>query len=122
MEKKSSEMQTELDKAQTQLRESWGKLRDARKENSESRKQHRKELSDARESISRMEKELAEFRDKAPKIVDMDDVNATLISSPPGPNGNNKCSLEAVLLDNQADNNRVLKKIKKEKDDTARQL
>jgi hypothetical protein len=62
-----------------------------------------------------MEKELAEFREKAPEIVDVDDVNATLVCTPPGSNGNNKRSMEACLLDSQAANNSVLKKVKKEK-------
>lgn len=145
MEKKLSEVQKELDNPQMQLSKSWGKLRETqephyetqkelsdarkqlsevRKEISESHKEHSKNLNATRKSMSRMEKTMVEMRGfgvKAPEVLTLDDIEATLATPSPPPSGG-KCSNLAILTENNAENDRALKKDKKKKDDTTRQL
>jgi len=79
------------------------------------------QLREARDSQFRIKICLSDIRNslKLPEVIDLDDINRTMISPPPTTDSNsNKCANLAVL----AESNEAVKRVRKEKDDTVRQL
>ena len=79
-------------------------------------------LTSVLDSLFRIEKALTSI--VPTETLDLNDISTTL-SNPPPPTdstGTNKRSNLAILADNQASHDRVLKKVKKEKDDISRSL
>jgi hypothetical protein len=80
-----------------------------------------KKLDESRDSLFRIEKVISSTRNSlaSPEVLDLDDINATMVSPPPAidSNGNKRSNLTIL-----AENNDNVKRVKKEYDDTARQL
>jgi len=79
------------------------------------------DLTQTRDSQFRVEKDLCDMHNSfnAPEVLDLDDVETTMVSLPPTTDSSgNKRSNLAIL----AENNENVKRVKKENDDTARRL